>query len=226
MMPNFAPVKPLETSFQRAKQVWDNRLGKAWREGHYWMYAFFVMLAYSCYDGCASKQMEAARRARPIEIFYVAMDANGISQVLGKAPLQTTPTKAAMDARVHNFLRLTRGKILDPVETGRRWAQEAKHWVTPRGMTLLNELATERKAILQNPKVSIGVDITRLITKSDGSYDVWWTETKRDHNNNKEEATAWSGNYTVTIAKPQNEQQLMANETGVFVDYFTATKAR
>ena len=55
---------------------------------------------------------------------------------------------------------------------------------------------------------------------------MWWTETKRDHNNNREETTSFTGTYTLTVDIPKNEQQLMANETGVFVDYFAVTKAK
>lgn len=225
-MQHFAPFTEIDTPHRRAKQTWDNRLGRLWRDGHYWMFAFFVMLAYTVWSGYANKQMEAARAARPVEIFYVAMDANGISQVLGKAPLQTTPGAAAKEARVRRFIVLSRGKSLDPVAVAKSWKDDLANWVTPRGTNLLNEWALERKPLLHNPKVSISVEITRLIVKSDQSYDVWWTEVKRDHNLNREETSAWSGNYTVVVEKPTTEKQLMANETGVFIDYFMATRAR
>jgi type IV secretion system protein TrbF len=224
-MRNYTPLQEVETPFHTAKQTWDNRLGKAWREGHYWMWAFFIMLAYTLWTGYANKRLEAARLAKPIEIFYVAMGADGIGQVLGKAPLVTTPDENAKQSRVRRFIVHTRSKSLDPVVVRRYW-DEAHQWVTPRGATLLNEFATERKPLLHNPRLSIEVDITRLILKSDQSYDVWWTETRRDHNHHKTEALAyWSGNYTIKVDKPKDEQQLRANETGVFVDYFTATRA-
>ena len=225
-MKSFAPVAEIETPWKKAKQTWDNRLGKAWREGHYWMYAFFVTLAFTMWSEYTNKTMAQARAAKPIDIFYVAMDANGIATVLGKAPMQTTPGKAAMEARVRRFLLLTRGKTLDQVAVGKAWKEDAHNWVTPRGALLLNEWAQERKPVLHNPKLSIAVDVTRVILKSDGSYDVWWTETRRDHNNNKEEVSAWSGNYTVKVDKPKDEKQLMANETGVFIDYFATTRTR
>lgn len=224
-MRSYGPLTEVETPFRRAKQTWDDRLGKAWREGHFWMYAFFVMLLFNIWSGCAEKQLAKKRLANPIEIFYVAMDAGGIGTVLGKAPLQTTPTKAAMEARVRRFIILSRGKVLDPVAVSKAWKDDLYNWVSPRGTTLLNEWATERKPVLHNPKVSIGVDITRLVLKSDASYDVWWTETRRDHNNNKEELSYWSGNYTVKVDKPKNEKQLLQNETGVFVEYWSVTRA-
>jgi type IV secretion system protein VirB5 len=131
-----------------------------------------------------------------------------------------------MEARLRRFIGVTRGKLLDQVAVGKAWKEDAYNWVTPRGALLLNEWATERQAILRNPKVSIGVDITRLLVKPDGSYDVWWTETQRNHNNAQEATTYWTGTYQLTVDKPKNEKQLLANETGVFVDYFTATKAK
>ena len=225
-MQNYAPVAEIETPWKRAKQTWDNRLGKAWREGHYWMYAFFLTLAFLVWSEYTHKQLAQARAARPIEIFYVAMDANGIGTVLGKAPLQTTPGKAAMEARVRRFLTLTRGKVLDPVAVAKAWKDDLYQWVTPRGAQLLNEWAQERKPALHNPKVSIAVEITRLLVKNDHTYDVWWTETKRNHHNTREEVSHWSGNYTVKVDKPKDERQLLANETGVFVDYFAVTRAR
>jgi type IV secretion system protein TrbF len=225
-MPNWAPVAETETPWKRAKQTWDNRLGKAWREGHYWMWACFVTLGLLVWVEVQNKRLEKVRAAHPIQIFYVAMDANGIGTVLGKAPLQTTPGKAAMEARLRRFIVVTRGKLLDQVAVGKVWREDAYNWATPRGALLLNEWAQERQAILRSPKVSIAVDITRLIVQSDGSYNVWFTEVKRDHNNNKEETTYWSGTYTLKVDKPQNEKQLMANETGVFVDYFAVTKAK
>src|SRR5262245_36838512 len=225
-MRNFAPRAPMETPWQRAKQIWDNRLGKAWREGHYWMWACFGMLGLLVWVEVQNKRIERARAVHPIEIFYVAMDANGIGTVLGKAPLQTTPGKAAMEARLRRFIAVTRGKLLDQVAVGRVWREDAYNWVTPRAAVLLNEWAQERQAVLRSPKVSVAVDITRVLIKPDGSYDVWWTETKRDHNNNREETTYFTGTYTLTVDTPKNEKQLMANETGVFVDYFAVTKAK
>jgi type IV secretion system protein TrbF len=226
-MRHFAPLTELETPHRRAKQTWDDRLGKAWKEGHYWMAAFFVLLAWHIYGGLLNKRLDAARLAKPIDIFYVGMDSNNMGTLLGQAPLQTAPPDGALEARVREFVFLSRRKILgDPVELSRLWKENLYKWVTPRAATLLNEWAAERKPLLHNPKVSITVELTRVVQKSDGSFDVWWTETKRDHNNNKDEVTYWTGTYTVVVDKPKDKKQLMANVTGVFVDYWNATRAR
>ena len=148
-MKSFAPVAEIETPWKKAKQTWDNRLGKAWREGHYWMYAFFVTLAFTMWSEDTNKTMAQARAAKPIDIFYVVMDANGIATVLGKAPMPTTPGKAAMEARVRRFVLRMRGKTLDQVAVGKAWKEDAYNWVTPRGALLLNEWAQERKSVLQ-----------------------------------------------------------------------------
>jgi type IV secretory pathway TrbF-like protein len=225
-MPSFAPLAEVETPHKTAKQTWDNRLGKAWREGHYWMWAFAIMLGLNIWQYYTHQRLEQRRIARPIEIFYVAMSEDGIGKVLGKAPLQATPTKAALEARVRRFVLLSRGKSLDPVVVQAAWKEQLYQWVTPRGTTLLNEWAREREAVLRSPKVSISVMIDRVLVQSDQTYDVWWTETRRDHNNNKEDVSRWSGNYTVKIDKPKDEKQLMANETGVFIDFFATTRAK
>jgi type IV secretion system protein TrbF len=229
-MKHFAPLSEVDTPHRRARQQWDERLGKAWQHGHYWMIAFFVILGWHLWAGYRDKRLEAIRLAKPIEIFYVGMDSNAVGTLLGQAPLHTAPPPAALEERVRSFVFHSRRKILgDAVELNRLWKDSLYNWVTPRGATLLNEWAQERRDLLRNPKISITVDLTRVVLKSDGSFDVWWTETKRDHNNAiamKDDLSSWTGTYTVLVEKPKDKKQLMANVTGVFVDYFNVTRAK
>ena len=68
--------------------------------------------------------------------------------------------------------------------------------------------------------------INQKLRLSDASYEVRWTEILRNQNNGKTETSQWSGNYVTVVEKPKSVEEARANATGVFIDYFTATRTR
>lgn len=223
-MRHFPTVAGVETPHQRAWQRWAGHVGAIVEAKQHWKYATFLCLAGLVgtiyYFGLKLDHKP------PVEVVYVGVEAEGIATVLGKAPGVMAPTKAMVEERIQRFVVLTRGLVLDRDAVRKQWLEDAYRWVTPRGSTLLTEWAKEREPIIKAGKISIAVEVHQMLRQSDHSYEVRWTETLRNQNNGLLEKSQWSGTYTTKVDKPKTEKEARANSTGVFIDYFAATRTR
>jgi len=223
-MRHFRAVGQVETPYHTAWQRWAGHVGLIIEAKQAWKWAFFLTQAGLI--GTLYFYGVKLDRKPPVELVYVALDADGIATVLGKAPGLNAPTKLMVEERIERFVKLTRGLILDRDAVRRQWLEDAYRWVTPRGSQLLNEWALEREPLIKVGKISIEVKINQKLRLSDASYEVRWTEILRNQNNGKTETSQWSGNYVTVVEKPKSVEEARANATGVFIDYFTATRTR
>ena len=217
--PQTAPTGTIETPFLRAKQEWDERLGSARVQARNWRLMALGCLGANLVLGLGLIYQSTKAVVVP---YVVEISTAGEVRSVGPAQVLYRPTQAAMEYQVREFVRTIRGLATDPVVVRERWLQ-AYAWGTPRAANLLNDYARERDPFGKVGKISIAVDVQRILALTDTSFDVRWVETTYDERGVKKEQHAYSGIFGLIVKAPKTEQDLRANPLGLYIDSFAIT---
>ena len=215
--PLTTPTGVLETPYLRAQQVWDDRIGSARVQAKNWR-----LLALSCILAnllLGAGLVYQSLKAQVIP-YIVEVDSQGEVRLVGPAAVLYRPSQAAIQHQVREFVRTIRGLATDPIVVRERWMQ-VYAGVTPRGANLLNSYARERDPFGKVGKVSIAVDVQRVLPLTETSYDVQWREATYDAQGVKTEDATYSGIVAVVMQQPKTAQALKDNPLGIYVDTFS-----
>jgi type IV secretory pathway TrbF-like protein len=215
--PLTTPTGVLETPYLRAQQVWDDRIGSARVQASNWrLMALGGLVANLLLGGGLIYQSLKAQ----VVPYVVEVESQGAVRAVGPATVLYRPSQAAIQHQVREFVRTIRGLATDPIVVRERWMQ-VYAGVTPRGANLLNSYARERDPFGKVGKVSIAVDVQRVLPLTETSYDVQWTETIYDVNGVKTEDAKYSGLFAVRMQPPTTAQALKDNPLGIYIDGFS-----
>ncbi|HYN63691.1 MAG TPA: conjugal transfer protein TrbF [Candidatus Limnocylindrales bacterium] len=214
--PLTTPTGVLETPYLRAQQVWDDRIGSARVQARNWRFMALGGLVANLLLGGGLIYQSLKAQVVP---YVVEVESQGEVRAVGPAAVLYRPSQAAIQHQVREFVRTIRGLATDPIVVRERWLQ-VYAGVTPRGATLLNSYARERDPFGKVGKVSIAVDVQRVLPLTETSYDVQWTETTYDANGVKMEDAKYSGLFAVRMQQPRTAQALKENPLGIYIDTF------
>lgn len=202
-----------ETPFQRAGQLWDDRIGSARVQARNWRLMAFGTLLLS--GAMAGGLIWQSLQSRVIP-YIVEVDRLGEARAVTEADTGYTPTDAQTAWHLARFIENVRSVSLDPVLMRRDWLA-AYDFATARGARFLGDYA--RAA---NPFGDIGgrtasVQVTSVVRASDRSFQVKWTETAFDRGS-PAGTSHWTGILTVVRRPPVSTDTLRKNPLGIYVD--------
>jgi type IV secretion system protein VirB5 len=218
--PLTTPTGVLETPYLRAQQVWDERLGSARVQARNWRLLALAGVVANLLLGAGLVYQSLKAQVTP---YVVEVTTQGDVRAVGPAAVLYRPSQAAIQHHVREFVRTIRGLATDPIVVRERWLQVYAS-VTPRGANLLSTYARERDPFGKVGKVSIAVDVQRVLPLTDTSYDVQWRETTYDANGIKTEDAQYSGIVAVRMQQPRTAQAVRDNPLGIYVDTFSLSR--
>jgi type IV secretory pathway TrbF-like protein len=124
-----------ETPYQRAGQVWDERIGSARVQAKNWRLAFFATLALS--GGLAAGLVWQSARGT-VTPWVVQVDRLGQAQAVAPAVAEYRPTDPQIAWHLARFIEEVRGVPDDPVVLRQNWL-DAYNYVTDKGALALND---------------------------------------------------------------------------------------
>lgn len=210
--------KPV-TPYQRAAQVWDDRIGSARVQAKNWRLAFFGCLALS--GGLAGGLVWQSARGT-ITPWVVEVDRLGKAQAVAPADADYSPTDPQMAFHLARFIEQVRSIPADPVVLRQDWLR-AYDFTTDRGAQALNDHARSNDPFAQVGKVQIAVDVSSVIRASDDSFRVAWTE-RRYQDGGLIETSRWSAILTTAVKPPRTADALRRNPLGLFVNAINWSK--
>jgi type IV secretory pathway TrbF-like protein len=161
-----------ETPYQRAGQVWDERIGSARVQAKNWRFAFFVALALS--GGLAGAIVWQSVRGT-VTPWVVQIDRLGQAQAVAPAVTDYRPTDPQIAWHLARFIEEVRGIPADPVVLRQNWL-EAYSYVTDKGALALNDYARTNNPFSKIGKAQVAVDVSSVIRASEDSFRVEWVE--------------------------------------------------
>ncbi|MBS0470949.1 MAG: conjugal transfer protein TrbF [Proteobacteria bacterium] len=206
------PVEP-ETPYQRAGQLWDERIGSARVQAKNWRLVSFGTLGMALLLGGGMLWQASQSRVTP---YVVQVDKFGAVQAIGPAIQNYSPTDAEIAWYLARFVTDVRSLSLDPIVVRRNWL-EAYDYATDHGALFLNQYAQANDPFKAVGERTISVQITSVVRASDNSFQVKWTEQIFEH-----DALArtehWTAILSVVTKQPTTAEILNKNPLGLYVN--------
>lgn len=207
------------TPYQRAAQVWDDRIGSARVQAKNWRLAFFGSLLLS--GGLAGGLIWHSARGT-ITPWVVEVDKLGEARAVAPADEDYQPTDPQSAFHLARFIEHVRSIPADPVVLRKDWLS-AYDFTTAAGAQALNDYARNDDPFAEVGKFQVAVDVSSVIRASRDSFRIAWTE-RRYQDGSLIETSRWSAILTVTHVPPRTPDALRRNPLGVFVSAISWSK--
>ncbi|MBY8823190.1 conjugal transfer protein TrbF [Sphingomonas colocasiae] len=202
-----------ETPFQRAGQLWDERIGSARVQARNWrLMAFGSLLLSGGLSGAITWQSLQSR----IVPYVVEVDMLGEARAVGPADIAYRPTDPQIAWALSRFIGNVRGVSLDPVLTRKCWL-EAYDFATRRGAQFLSAHARGSGALARIGERTVSVQVTSVVRASDKSFQVKWSETAYERGS-QTGTSRWTAILTLVETPPSDADTLRRNPLGIYVD--------
>ena len=201
------------TPFQRAGQLWDERIGSARVQARSWRLIAFGLLTVS---GAMTGGLIWQSLQSRVVPYVVEVDRLGQARAISPAEADYHPTDPQIAWHLARFIENVRSVSLDPVLMRRDWLS-AYDFVTERGGRFLDAYARAADPFGHIGEKTVSVQVTSVLRASDRSFQVDWTETMFDRGT-PASVSHWTGILTVVIKPPTSADTLRKNPLGVYVD--------
>lgn len=202
-----------ETPYQKAAQIWDERIGSARVQARNWRFMAFGCLALSA--GFAAALVVQSARGTVVP-WIVQVDKLGQAQTVAAATADYRPTDPQIAWHLARFIEQVRSVPADPIIVRQNWLR-AYEWTTDRGAAALNDHARANDPFTKVGKQQIAVEVSSVIRASPDSFRVAWTE--RHFENGQISATErWTAILTIVIQPPSDAERLKANPLGIYIN--------
>ena len=202
-----------ETPYQRAAQVWDERIGSARVQARNWRLMAFGCLFLSAGFAVALVWQSARGTVVP---WVVQVDNLGQAQAGAPAVADYRPTDPQVAFHLARFIEQVRSIPADPIIVRQNWLR-AYDFTTDRGAAALNDYARANDPFTKVGKQQVAVDVSSVIRASPDSFRVAWTE--RHYENGQLASTErWTAILTIVVQPPRDAERLRANPLGIYVN--------
>jgi len=201
------------TPYQKAAQVWDERIGSARVQARNWRYMAFGCLILSA--GFASAQVWQSARGTVVP-WVVEIDRHGEARAVESAVADYRPTDPQVAWHLARFIEQVRGLPSDPIVLRQNWLR-AYEFTTDRGAVALNEYARSNDPFTRVGRQQVSVEVSSVIRASPDSFRVAWSE-QHYENGQLSRTERWTAILTIVLQQPRTAERLRANPLGIYVN--------
>ena len=202
-----------ETPYQRAGQLWDERIGSARVQARNWRLIAFGCLTLS--GGLAVGNVWQSMQSR-VAPYVVEVDRLGEARSVAPAIQNYQPTDGQIAWHLGRFITNVRSVSTDPVLVKRAWL-DAYDFATDRAALFLNDHARTNDPFAEIGQRSVSVQVTSVVRASDSSFQVKWVEQTYERGS-LARTERWTAMLTVAVRPPRTADALRKNPLGLFVD--------
>ena len=202
-----------ETPYQKAAQVWDERIGSARVQAKNWRLMAFGSLILSAGLSFALVWQSTSGTIVP---WVVQIDKFGEAQAVAPAVADYRPTDPQIAWHLARFIEQVRSIPADPIIVRQNWLR-AYEWTTDRGAAALNDYARANDPFTKVGRQQVAIGVSSVIRASPDSFRVSWVE--RHYENSQLSTTErWTAILTIVIQTPRDAERLRANPLGIYVN--------
>lgn len=211
--PHYGKSPEPETPYQKAAQIWDERIGSARVQARNWRYMAFGCLVLA--GGFASALVWQSARGTVVP-WVVQVDNLGQAQTVAPAAADYRPTDPQIAWHLGRFIEQVRAIPADPIIVRQNWLR-AYDWTTDRGAAALNDYARANDPFSRVGRQQVSVEVSSVIRASPDSFRVAWIER---HFENGQLATTerWTAILTIVVQTPRTAERLRVNPLGIYVN--------
>ncbi|UVK50420.1 conjugal transfer protein TrbF [Mesorhizobium sp. AR02] len=208
-----------ETPYQKAAQVWDERIGSARVQARNWRLMAFGSLILSC--GLAGGLVWQSTHGTAVP-WVVQVDKLGQAQAVAPATADYTPSDPQIAWYLAHFIEMVRSLPADPIIVRQNWLS-AYDFTTTAGAMALNDYARANDPFGKLGKQQVALDVSSVIRASPDSFRVAWVE-RRYQDGALADTTRWTAILTIAIQPPTDADRLRMNPLGIFVNAINWSK--
>ncbi|MGK9166682.1 conjugal transfer protein TrbF [Inquilinus limosus] len=208
-----------ETPYQKAAQLWDERIGSARVQARNWRLMAFGCLMLA--GGLGTGLLWQAARGTVVP-WVVEVDRLGQTQAVAPAAAGYRPTDPQIAWHLARFVEDVRGLPADPVVVRQAWLR-AYDFVTDRGAVALNDYARANDPFGKVGRQQVAVEVSSVIRASDDSFRIAWVE-RRYENGSLAATERWTAILTIVIEPPRDADRLRRNPLGIYVNAINWSK--
>ncbi|MGE3307976.1 MAG: conjugal transfer protein TrbF [Rhizobiaceae bacterium] len=208
-----------ETPYQRAAQVWDDRIGSARVQAKNWRLMAFGSLALSAAlsAGLFWQSMNSS-----IVPWVVQVDRLGQAQAIAPATADYQPNDAQIAFYLARFIEQVRGIPADAIIVRQNWLR-AYDFTTQAGALALNDYARSNDPFAKVGRQQVAVEVSSVIRASPSSFRVAWIE-RRYQDGSLASTERWSAILTVAVQPPRDADTLRKNPLGIYINAINWSK--
>jgi len=201
-----------ETPYQRAGQLWDERIGSARVQAKNWRLVAFGCLGLTGVLIGSNVWQSMQSRVAP---YVVEVDRLGEARSVAPAIQNYQPTDGQVAWHLGRFISNVRSVSTDPVLVKRNWL-DAYDFANDRAALFLNEYARSNDPFAGIGQRSVSVQVTSVVRASDTSFQVKWTESIYERGS-LARTERWTAMLTMMLRPPKTADALRKNPLGLFV---------
>lgn len=202
-----------ETPYQRAGQVWDERIGSARVQAKNWRIMAFGSLILSAGFAAALVWQSVQGTVVP---WVVQVDKLGQAQTVAAATADYRPTDPQIAWHLARFIEQVRSIPADPIIVRQNWLR-AYEWTTDQGAGALNDYARANDPFAKVGKQQVAVEVSSVIRASPDSFRIAWTE-RRYEDGKLANTERWTAILTVVLQPPRDADRLKVNPLGIYIN--------
>lgn len=200
------------TPYQRAAQVWDDRIGSARVQAKNWRLTALIALALAFVMAGALIWRSSQSIVTP---YVVELTTEGDVRAVKSAAVSYDPTDAQIAHQLGLFIKNVRSVSIDPIVLRQNW-MSAYDYTTDQAALTLNQYARQNDPFADVGKRSVSVDIVSIVRSSNDSFDIRWRETAFRSGVQISQST-FTAVLAVVVNPPRDEATLHKNPLGVYV---------
>jgi len=201
-----------ETPYQRAAQVWDERIGSARVQARNWRLTAFGSLLLSA--GLAGGLIWQSARGTVVP-WVVQVDKLGEARAVAPAQADYQPADPQIAWYLARFIEDVRSLPADPVIVRQNWLR-AYDFTNTAGAVALNDYARADDPFVKIGKQQVAIDVSSVIRASPSSFRVAWTQ-RHYQDGALADTTRWSAILSVEVQTPHDADRLRRNPLGIYV---------
>ena len=219
--PSYKPAGLPEAAYQRAKEVWDNRIGNARLQAYNWRLAFFGALAL-CFVLVGGLIYQSTKSA--VAPYIVEVGPGGELLAVSKAvQAKGLPNDPQVKYFLIKWIKDMRDMPLDVVVKKQAWIS-AYGYMRQKAALKMNEIIKAENPMSRIGQETISITPAAIVKMSENTYQIRWTEDVFSKEGAKKESYRMTGLISVDFSAPKTEKEIMSNPLGLYIKDFSWSK--
>jgi type IV secretory pathway TrbF-like protein len=207
------------TPYQKAAQVWDDRIGSARVQARNWRLMAFGCLLLSAGFAAALVWQSTQGSITP---WVVEVDRLGEARAVAPASSAYKATDPQIAFDLARFIEHVRGLPMDAIVLREDWLR-AYDFTTDRGAAALNDYARNNDPFTKVGKIQVAVEVSSVVRASPDSFRIAWIE-RRYENGQLAATERWSAIVSVVVEPPRDIDRLRKNPLGIYINAINWSK--
>lgn len=214
---NDAPMSP----YLAARREWNERYGSYIAQANNWRLAAMGMTVVAIIAAGGLAFVASQHKVVP---YIVETNTHGEAVSVRRANVAARPTANQIRAALRQWVIGARTIYVD--RRAQQVIVDGTYAMTMPESAAFQQLAMyhrENNPYQRSENEIVDITVNAVVPVSDETWQVEWTESIRQRSGREISNKQWQGTFTVTIAPPTDERQIMVNPLGIYVRQFAWT---